>query len=254
MQEEHFISEALRIVKEAEREGTKLRIMGALAVKLHCPDFSKLHTALDRKFTDIDFAGLSSQQKKIRELLNRLGYKERVRGISRAYGTKGRLIHEHETTQLIVDVFLDKLDMCHCFRFNIDGDYPTIPLADIVLEKLQIVKITEKDVKDLLVLLQEHKLGSNDREKVDINYIANLLKDDWGFYYTVVLNLKKLQRIVESDMFKDIIEQEHKDEITPRIQEMLKVVEETPKSGKWKMRAKIGPKVRWYKEVHTVCH
>jgi hypothetical protein len=252
MEQDHFMSEAIKIVEAGEKEGIKLRIMGALAIKHHCPNCSHIHESLDRQFTDIDFAASSKQEKQIKKLLDRFGYRQKARGISRAYNPKGRLILHHETTDLVADVFFDKLDMCHSFNFHLDMDYPTIPLVDLVLEKLQIVKITEKDVKDVLVMLLEHEIGSGDKEKIDANLIADLVANDWGFYYTITTNLDKLKRIAQSDMFKDVLNAPDREVIIQKVDSIQEIIEQKPKSRKWKMRAKIGPKSKWYKEVHTV--
>ncbi|MFX1404808.1 MAG: hypothetical protein ACFE9D_10145, partial [Promethearchaeota archaeon] len=252
MDQDHFMNEAIKIIEAGEKEGIKLRIMGALAIKYHCSEYSHIHEALDRQFTDIDFAASSKQEKQIKKLLDRFGYRQKQRGISRAYSPKGRLILHHETTDLVADVFFDKLDMCHAFNFHLDMDYPTIPLADLVLEKLQIVKITEKDVKDVFVMLLEHEIGSDDREKIDANLIADLLANDWGFYYTITMNLGKLNKLTNSDMFKDVIDPQDREVIIQRLETLQKIIDQKPKSRKWRMRAKIGTKSKWYKEVHTV--
>ncbi len=252
MEQSNFLSEAINLVESAEKEGIKLRIMGALAIKLHCPKYSQLHEALDREFTDIDFAASSKQEKQIKKFLDRFGYRQKARGISRAYAPKGRLILHHEKTDLVVDVFFDKLDMCHEVKFHLDADYPTIPLVDLVLEKLQIVKISEKDVKDVLVMFLEHEIGSEDKEKIDANQIADIVANDWGFYYTITLNLGKIKRITQSELFKDVLGPQEREVIIKKIDTLQEIIDEKPKGRRWKMRAKIGEKVKWYKEVHTV--
>ena len=56
--------------------------------------------------------------------------------------------------------------MCHRIEFGdrLGKSTPTLPVADLLLSKLQIVKINKKDVLDALILLAEHPLGQDDGE------------------------------------------------------------------------------------------
>jgi len=152
-----------------------------------------------------------------------------------------------------VDVFYDKLAMCHEIDFTrrLEVDYPTISTADIILEKTQIVKINEKDVKDLIILFAEHELGSNDNHMINSPYISKLLAKDWGFYYTVTTNLK-LVRDQFLDKWKEPSVQEYLNNVKSRVDELLKQIESEPKSMGWKMRQSIGTKKKWYKDVEEV--
>jgi hypothetical protein len=150
-----------------------------------------------------------------------------------------------------VDVFYDKLEMCHTLdlRGRLELDKPTISLADLLLEKMQIVEINEKDIKDCIVLLRAHNVGSSDRENIDANYVAKLLSEDWGFYWTVTTNLKKIRELMPN--YEALAEEDRKD-VNSKIENLLTRIEETPKSMGWKMRAKIGTKKRWYNEVDAI--
>jgi hypothetical protein len=101
----------------------------------------------------------------------------------------------YDRRNVVVDVFFDKLRMSHTidFRKRLDVDAPTISVSDLLLEKMQIVKLTEKDAKDTVIVFTEHSVNEDDNENVDSRYIANLLADDWGFYYTVTTNLKRIR-------------------------------------------------------------
>ena len=143
--------------------------------------------------------------------------------------------------------------MCHKidFRKRLLIDYPTISLADLLLEKLQIVEINEKDVKDVIVLLSDHKIGDKDeKETINIEYIADLLSKDWGFYYTVTTNLNKIKKLVDS--YTQVLTQNKVEDVKNKIDITLDRIEKKPKSMGWKMRAKIGTKTKWYKEVEEI--
>ena len=81
-----------------------------------------------------------------------------------------------------VDVFFDRLDMNHIidFKNRLELDFPTISLADLLLEKMQIVQINEKDIKDTIILLREHPVEDPDKETINANYVASLLAEDWA--------------------------------------------------------------------------
>jgi hypothetical protein len=243
-----FVNEALEIAEAAKKQGIVLRLIGALAIRYHCPKFANLHRALEREFTDIDFIGYPKQKNGIEKALDQLGYKMRMLSYSFVMG--GRLIFTNEQTGRHVDVFLDKLDMCHVidFKGRLEVDYPTIPLAELLLEKMQIVKIGEKDIKDTIVLIREHEPGDHDQEKINIDYIAKQVAKDWGFYYTITTNLNKVKLLLHK---YSQLSDEDKEDVTKKIEYMLARIEKEPKTVGWKMRAKVGPKKKWYKEVDT---
>jgi len=249
--EDEIIAEAKKIVDAASRKGITLRIMGAAAVRIHCQQFLNLHKSLKRELTDIDLMGYSSQGAEISSLLESLGYlfNKNMRHVA---AILQRYIFKHPVHGWKVDVFFDKLEMCHTidFRGRLELEYPTITVSDILLEKLQIVKINEKDIKDIIVLLREHEISESEKEAVNKAYISKLLSKDWGFYYTATLNLKKICNML--DKYGDILSPEDASDVLGKINCLLDVIEKAEKSSSWKLRAKIGPRVRWYRDVEEV--
>jgi hypothetical protein len=245
---EHFVAEALRLVADAEAKGLRLRILGSLAYRLHCPENLELFDKMERDLTDIDFAVEKSQIKDIRDFLVGEGYVEDQKITMATEGSRYYL--EHPDTGLGVDLFVDELYFCHRIPFEgrLDLDAPTIPTVDLLLEKMQIVEINLKDIKDTLVLLLEHDLHPqrNGRETIDLGYMLGLLRDDWGFFYTVTQNLEKTKRFLPQF---DTLAEPQKQLIARRIDELLAAIADEPKSRKWKLRAKVGTKKRWYQEV-----
>ena len=96
-----------------------------------------------------------------------------------------------------VDVFYEKLDFCHAIALQdrLQVDAPTLPLAELLLAKLQIVKITEKDFVDMIALLLEHELGEDDRTTLNAARIAKLCAEDWGLWRTATRISDKLEVI-----------------------------------------------------------
>ena len=105
-------------------------------------------------------------------------------------------------------------------------------MADIILEKTQIVKINEKDIKDLIILFAEHEVGSNDDHMINSIYISKLLARDWGFYFTVTTNLKLVKNQF-LNKWMDPSVQDYLNMVGPRIDELLRQIEAEPKSTGW---------------------
>jgi len=241
-----FVDEALAIVQAAEKQALTLRLMGALAVSVHCPKYSRYHEQMDRVPTDIDFAALSNQKQKLTDFLENLGYRTNPILMSLpSYAEGKRFVFNGKTR---VDVFLDELRMCHAidWRRRLHVDNPTIPLADIILEKLQIVHINAKDIKDLIIIFLEHDVGASDQDTINALYVAKLLSKDWGFYYTATTNLNKTLELI--DEYAKLPDDE-RSIATSRIRKLLNAIEKEPKTLGWKMRSRVGTKKQWYMDV-----
>lgn len=246
---ERFEIELRRIIAASESSGLLLRVIGSLAFQMHCPQFGYLQQAMGRAYTDIDFAAYRKQTKAIKELLSGLGYAEDQEVFIVSEGD--RSIFNNPGNGLHVDVFYDKLDFCHVISWNgrLEVDGPTIPLAEMVLEKMQIVKINEKDVIDTIMLLLEHPLGKSDAETVNIDLIAQLCAKDWGLWRTTTMNLSKVSQLAQS--YPQLAE-EQKALITTKVDTALARIESEPKTLAWRLRARVGDRVKWYKDVDEV--
>ena len=240
-----YVERALDIVEKAKERGLELRILGSLAYRLHCPANLHLFEEMARDLTDVDLAAVGGQRKEVRAYLEGLGY---VIDQDILVTTEGkRYAFTEPRSGMAVDVFFDELYFCHPIPLSerLSLDYPTITPTDLLLEKMQIVELNPKDVKDSLVLLLEHSLDASGKDAIDHTYVARLLGADWGFYYTVTTNLERLRGHLgdgELDAGQAQIVEE-------RIDALERAIEEEPKTGKWRMRARIGPRKRWYQEV-----
>ena len=158
-----------------------------------------------------------------------------------------RYIFENPQKQKHIDVFFDQLEMCHTvlFKDRLNIDRCTISLADLLLEKMQIVEISRKDLKDTAILLLEHEIGQNDAT-INMAYIVKIMSDDWGFFHTFTTNLSKLKdAIAQFDSF----DEREEEIIRQRIDGILERVRSSEKGLKWKLRARIGTRLRWYRQV-----
>jgi hypothetical protein len=243
-----FVDEALNLVRDAEAKGIRLRILGSIAYRLQCPNNLHLFQDTKRVLTDVDFGAERKQNRAIREFLTSRGY---IADEGIYVASEGaRHVYLHRETGLNVDVFADELYFCHRipFKGRLELDSPTICTTDLLLEKMQIVEINLKDFKDTIVLLLEHPLSQQQAgpKAIDVDYIVDIMRQDWGFYYTFTTNLKRVPDHLGE--FSSLGE-EGRDVIQSRIDALLSTIEAAPKTLGWRMRAKIGTRSRWYQEV-----
>ena len=234
-----------RILAEANRRDVVMRLLGALAFELRCSRHSELRSALGRQLSDLDYMALSKQWKQVVQLLTSLGYEFDERR-AMLHG-QDRVIFFHPDG-LRVDIFFDQLDMCHNidFRERLAIHPETISLADLFLEKMQIVRITEKDIIDTIVLFMAYPVTETE-EGINAAYIGRRLSTDWGFYYTATTNLKRIR-----DEFLghyELLTDTDRRLARERIDQVLGSIDSYPKSIQWKLRAQVGTRAKWYKDV-----
>ncbi len=242
----HFEETATRLVKLAEDEGLILRLLGSLAFHIHCPEYGYLQQEMGRAYTDIDYAAYGDQAPLVEPFFTSLGY----RGESEInlYFAGERMIFHDPTDSFHIDVFFDKLSFCHEIAWNdrLHLDSPTLPLAELLLEKMQIVKINEKDIIDTIMLLLEHPLGNQDEETINISLVSRECATDWGLWRTVTMNLKKVATLAQG---YDELNEREKEAVAAQVTRALERIEEEPKSLRWRIRSTIGDRVKWYQDV-----
>jgi hypothetical protein len=247
---EVFVEEAKECVQAAAEEGLLLRVMGGLAIFLHSQERRELWTKLARLgkkvFTDIDYVAYGKHRVKMIGFFQRRGFALNQKLLYH-YG-KTRQIYYGQKIPIVEVFFYDRMHFNHpiSFRGRLELDRPTFPLAELVLQKLQMVQMNEKDIKDAIILLAAHELGGDDENRINRSRLAEVLSKDWGFYHTATQNLGKIRSALDS---YSAIEAADRKLVGERVTELLGYLEEEPKSLKWKSRAMIGTKVKWYNEV-----
>ncbi len=266
---EVFMRESQALVDKAKEEDIILRILGGLSIAIHCQEHREFAKKLGRigtgvirgqEYSDIDLVSYRNQRDKIKELFAKMGYAKRRATLSSA--ASERQIYYHPKGWFYVDVFFDKLLVANHpidFRGRLEPDYPTITVTDMLLEKIQIWEaFSVKDLKDCLLLLKAHDIKEKDeKESIDASYIAKILSQDWGFWYTATTNLSKLKKFLsdidklgpEAQIDSSQIKEKERSDITEKIEALLQRIEKESKSFGWKMRAKIGTKKQWYNPV-----
>jgi hypothetical protein len=232
--------EALRVTEEADRENLALRLLGGVAIKLRAKD--GLNPAFEREYADLDWIVPWGTSRDAQRFFEALGYSPQVR-FNTIYGRE-RLLFFDERHGRQVDVLVGAFKMCHEIRLGerLTLEPVTVPLAELLLTKLQIIELNEKDVRDALALLYDHPVEDEDGDAINGAHIARLCASDWGLWRTFTANLDSLG----DHLGRYDLPDEDKRRITERIRELQARIEDEPKSFGWKMRAKIGDRKRWY--------
>jgi len=249
LSDDYIYEQAMVITKAGEDFGVPLRLIGATAFIFHSPKYNYLYKKSSRKLTDVDLMTYSKVPlDKLDAAFKSIGY-EPIPSLGWHSSTRDIYVNSEK---LYVDVFRDILSYCHPISFigRLELDFPTIPLVDLLLEKVQIVQINAKDLFDVMILLLEHDYGKpGEPETVDIQRVLKLWSEDWGFYYTGTTNLKKVLTYIDE---VKVLDQAETDLVKKRINYLIEEVENQPKTFKWKTRSLIGTKKRWYEEVESV--
>jgi len=246
---EKFESELKKILQASDESGILLRVIGSLAFQMHCSEFGYLQAAMGRAYTDIDFGAYSRQARQISDLMIGMGY---VENREVYIGSEGeRAIFDKPGTGLHVDIFYEKLDFCHAiyWKDRLEVDSPTIPLTELLLEKMQIVQINEKDIIDTIMLLLEHQLGDTDKETINIKLAAQLCANDWGLWRTTTMNLEKVKQLAHH---YTQLTSEQKSKVESQVNTILERLNNEPKPLAWRLRDRVGDRVKWYKDVDEV--
>ena len=257
------LAEALRIVDAANARGLLLRLMGGMAVRAHAPDWTHRTRRVE---VDLDFATRSKDRSAFYRLLEAEGYTPDKRHNAMFGGSQGWFVDTARNRP--VDVLVDKLEMCHRIDFDgrLEKSSPTLPVADLLLSKLQIVKLNKKDLLDALILLAEHPLAQDDgaadsrtgQGTISLPRILAHTSNDWGWWRTVTGNLDKLEAYLATDVQPEDLDvgDGRRAKLDPgeQIRALRAAIDSAPKSTKWKLRARVGEKVSWYQEPEEVGH
>jgi hypothetical protein len=240
--------ELYRLVSAAQEQGIFLRVLGGLAVKIHSPHAN--HRSLKRSYPDIDFVTDKKSAKKLIDFLPEMGYVPN-KTFNTLSGDRRQLYYDEEHGRQI-DVFIGDFTMCHKLPLadRLEIEPVTLPLAELYLSKVQIIDLNRKDVLDLLALILDHEAGRGDEETINTDLIASLCAKDWGLYTTVSLNNQKLADFVDNGEIE--LGEAERQTVKQRLAAMQQAMDDAPKTRGWKIRARVGTRVRWYEEVEEV--
>jgi hypothetical protein len=243
------LDRALALITAASREGVPVRLIGGLAVRYLCPTFPPR----TRDDQDVDLASVAGARAGLTDVLAGHGFVP-DKQFNSLYGHKQMYFRSPDGWA--VDVIIDRLDMCHVldFRDRIERMPFTLDVIDLLLSKLQIVEINEKDLQDVLYLLSAFPVKEGDEPgTIGPARLCTIVCQDWGWWRTVSGNLDRITSLPPEDQRRLIPPGAPFDPVE-QAGRLRREAEETPKSLKWRLRSKIGERVQWYKLPEEVAH
>lgn len=235
-----IVAEAERLLDRSEAEHMPLRLLGGVAVRLRASVL--LPAAFERSYGDLDFVGAARSTAAITRFFESDGY-ESDRGFNALQGRQ-RLIFLDIEHRRKVDVFVGEFEMCHAVPMEerLELEPRTVPLAELVLTKLQVVELNEKDVRDALALVHGHEVAERDGDAINAARIAELCACDWGLWRTITANIRRCRELAG----RYELSAEELATMTGRLDALLDRIDAEPKSRRWRLRARVGERVRWY--------
>jgi hypothetical protein len=240
-QNKQLLQIALRIVSLSQGRGVLVRILGGVAFQYH-EHGRPMPITLRRQTADIDLAVYGKDMAVLGDVLRLNGWQPH-RELNFLHGSRRLLFYRDG---IYLDIFVDSLELCQTIelRGRLEKASPTLSLADLLLSKLQIIQLAEKDLTDIVSLLSIHDLGGPDSEaeRVSVDRVVNIGSRDWGFAHTMDrnLNITLNSAILEGT-------EEVRQSVRAKVQKLLHALTNAPKSLRWRLRAQVGERYRWYK-------
>jgi hypothetical protein len=235
------LRESRRLVDAAGDAGVVMRLLGGVAVCLQAPAGQPL---LPRKIGDIDVATRHGGKRAAIDVLTKAGYVPDEH--FNAFHGARRLLFYDQANGRKLDVFIGDFSMCHVIPIadRLELDPLTVPLAELMLTKLQIVELTERDQRDIYNLAYHHDLREGDSRGIEADFIADLCAQDWGLWRTTRATVERCLH----NMASYELEPQAAGTIAERLRALWKRIDAAPKTAKWRLRNRVGERVRWYEE------
>jgi hypothetical protein len=235
-----ILDEARRLNAAAMQHGIAARLLGGAGVALHA--HATIPSPLRRAYRDLDYVVARASWTAWHDMLPGFGYEPDL-PFNTLHGRQ-RLLHFDRSNGRQLDTFVGSFEMCHVLDLDdrINSSGPSLAPVDLLLTKLQVVEINNKDITDVLLLLADHPVVSGDPEGVDPGRLASVLGGDWGWYTTVTDNLA----IVAASTEKMDLDDELGDHLRTQLDALRAAADSAPRSLRWRMRSLIGRRAPWY--------
>lgn len=246
--------EASSISAEVAAAGLPARLLGGVAVWLRCPSVRSGPFARD--YADLDFAVSKPAGQQFRAILEGRGYLP-DKFFNGLHGAT-RLYYGAPDGQWSVDIVIDELTMSHRLdlRGQLDGPGATLSPADLLLTKLQVWEINRKDLGDAACLLTDHGLAAGPvgastagADEISLARVTAVLGADWGFCHTAERNLGKVAELAAAEPLPGAGH-----DVAAQVAAIRAAIESAPKSRSWRLRSRIGERVKWYETPEEVRH
>jgi hypothetical protein len=261
--------EASSVAAEVAAAGLPARLLGGVAFWLRCP--SVRSGPFTRDYADLDFAVSKPAAQRFRAILEGRGYLP-DKFFNGLHGAT-RLYYGAPDGQWSVDIVIDELTMSHRLdlRGQLDGPGPTLTPADLLLTKLQVWEINRKDLGDAACLLADHGLAAGPGgastggaspagastagastagpDEISLARVTAVLGADWGFCHTAERNLGKVAELAAAEPVPGAGH-----DVAAQAGAIQAAIEAAPKSRSWRLRSRIGERVKWYETPEEVRH
>jgi hypothetical protein len=240
------VDEGRRLSGLLEQAGIRARLLGGVGIALHA--HGPIPASLRRSYGDLDFAVRRADGPAFTRSLVAAGYEPNER-FNAVHGAKRLLFYDPQNARQI-DAFVGVFRMCHTLDLGsrLSAPGPSLAPVDLLLTKLQIVALNEKDVVDTVLLLSDHPVSSGP-EAIDPLELVRIVGHDWGWYTTVSDNLARVADHVEHTGTIDHMIQRT---VGERVADLRRTLELAPKTIGWRARATLGRRVPWHETPEEV--
>jgi hypothetical protein len=229
--------------------GIAARFLGGLAAWLRCPSVRDGPYA--RSYNDMDLVVAKADSQQLRALIEARGYLP-DKFFNGLHGAT-RLYYGAPDGRWSIDIVIDGLTMSHSLdlRGRLAGPAASVSLADLLLTKLQVFEVTGKDLGDALCVLADHQVADTDADPgaISLPRLTAVLGADWGFCHTVEGNLVKVLGQWEREPLPGAAH-----DAGAQVSAIQAAIAAAPKTRAWKMRSRIGERIRWYETPEEVRH
>jgi hypothetical protein len=244
--------EAESLIAGATDAGMTVRIAGSMGIAMHCGEASAAMDAAKRRAKDIDVVVRHGDRARLRAWLEARGW-----GVDRdmLVAMEGeRFAFRHAETGLDLDVFVERLQFCHTIELESrwTRHRTTLPIEDLLLQKLQIHELKPADAIDTAIVLSTHDVAaagdepSDDGEEIDGGYVAAVLARDWGFHRDATANLERVAGAADGALPIAAAGAARAREGAARL---LAAIAAAKKSRGFRMRARVGDRMQWWEDV-----
>jgi len=239
------IAEARRLIDAGRAQGLTVRVLGGVAVHMQAPDDRPL---LPRQLKDIDLVTQPGDGRRVARLLAELDYvgEEMFNALR---GDRRQLFYDRVNGRQL-DVFVGEFSMCHSLPIadRLDRHPYTVPVAELLLTKLQIVELNERDERDIYTLCYHHDVGAGLSDDIESDVVGELCASDWGLWRTCKGTIERCR----VDLHQYDLDDSTRDLIEDRLRRLWEESDAVPKTGGWKRRSRLGDRKRWYQEPEEV--
>ena len=243
--------EAESLIAGAADAGMTVRVAGSMGIAMHCAEASAAMDAAERRAKDIDVVVRHGDRARLRAWLEARGWAVDRDMLVAMEGE--RFAFRHPDTGLDLDVFVERLQFCHTIELESRWARraTTLPIEDLLLQKLQIHDPKPADAIDTAIVLATHEVGAggdgiDDAERIDGEYVAAVLARDWGFHRDATANLERLAGATDAGLPIQASGAARAREGATRL---LATIAAAKKSRGFRMRARVGERMQWWEDV-----